>query len=107
MSSYKTNYKGQISVSAYIREIVLEDKSGQSRILLSQVCINKESFRDHIWINTQRQTSKIDKGDSIMAFAKIREYIRKDGTRGTSIKGLRSIEANSPRFKNHYKEGKK
>ena len=102
---YKTNYKGQVLLTAVVGKFVERDISNKGRILLNQVCVNKKSFRDHAWINITKNINHLREGDTILAFAKIKKYKTNDKDK-KSLKNLKSLEVNSIRFVNYYKDMK-
>ena len=99
---YTTNYKGQVLLTAVVEVFVERDIRNKGSILLKQVCVNKEPFRDHTWISVNKYTKHLVGGDTILAFAQIRKY-QTDGKDKQSLKNLRSLEINSPRFIDYYK----
>lgn len=102
LSILDKNYKDQVSVTAFVEEVIISDKRSKGRILLKYVCINKQPFRDHIWIDQNGITKKMCKEDTIMAFAKARIY-RSQNTFKIKLYSWRTINRNTSRFVNYYK----
>ncbi|MFA6887679.1 MAG: hypothetical protein WCQ65_12020 [Fermentimonas sp.] len=86
----------QITISAKIGLITQADKSGTGRILLEDIYINSEPFRDHSWTPLTKRMYFLKEGDRITCTAKISEYISPEAALKQGLKKLRNIKVVKP-----------
>lgn len=77
---------------AKIKRIVKSDKSGTGRILLEDVAVDGEFFRDHVWAKTNKQFANLglSEGEILIGNAKLYVYDDLDNPRQKKI-GLKKL----------------
>lgn len=90
------NIQEQIKISAKIGLITQADKNGTGRILLEDIHINGERFRDHSWTPLTKRMYFLEEGDKITCTAKISEYISPEAALKQGLKKLRNIKVVKP-----------
>ena len=80
-----------IHITALVKKIVVDRTSNVEMILLNDVYINGEYFRNHAWVKMTKRLSSVSAGVNISASAKLIEYFGCDG-KGDKL-GFRSIRS--------------
>lgn len=80
-------YKKEVNVSAKVSTITQCDRSGKSRILLKDIYVNSIFFRDHAWVNFDKNIKVVNENDNITCYARRKKY----GDGKVTLRGFRCV----------------
>jgi len=83
-----------VEVSAVIENITLNKNTNNEMIVLANVHVNGEYFRDHSWIKMTKRLSKVSIGDKISATATLINYIDSSSIKNSKygLKSFRNVQ---------------
>ncbi len=87
---FKPLVGSNVGISARVQSIGVDRHSNVKMVVLGQVWIGADYFRDHVYIKMTKRLKDIRVGDNITATAKLIEYISVDTNKKDKL-GFRTL----------------
>lgn len=89
MNDFKGLVGSRVQIIATVHSFHKESFSNVDRVLLQDIFVNGQYFRDHVWVRKSKRFKGISSGSVINAFGTLVEY---RGEKGKKL-GLRHLRA--------------